>query len=45
MDDDSKHHTLEFLHDLDRLIHWLENGYSLRFAIKKVKQTSVTFWN
>ena len=34
-----KDHTLEFLLVFDGLIHWLENGYSLRFVIKKVNQT------
>ena len=34
-----KDHTLEFLLAFDGLIHWLENGYSLRFVIKKVNQT------
>ena len=33
-----KDHTLEFLLAFDGLIHWLENGYSLRFVIKKVNQ-------
>jgi hypothetical protein len=30
-------HTLEFLLAFDGRIHWLEEGYSLRFAIRRVE--------
>jgi hypothetical protein len=32
-------HTLEFLLDFDGRAHWLEDGYGIRFSIKRVPPT------
>ena len=32
-------HTLEFLLDFDGRVHWLEDGYGIRFSIERVPPT------
>lgn len=39
MKKEPRDHTLEYLLAYDGLIHWLEEDYSLRFLIKKVRPT------
>ena len=36
---DAPEHTLEFLLAFDGRVHWLEQGYSLKFAIRRVAPT------
>lgn len=40
MAQEPRDHTLEYLLGYDGLIHWLEEGYSLRFVIKRITPTS-----
>jgi hypothetical protein len=37
--DNAPEHTLEYLLDFDGRVHWLEQGYWLKFEIKRVEPT------
>src|SRR6516162_3496619 len=39
MEEPPPEHTLEFLLGFDGRIHWLEEGYCLKFSIKRMKPT------
>lgn len=39
MKEDEQLHTLEFLLGFDGHVHWLDQGYRLKFEIKRVKPT------